>query len=166
MIPADEKEMLARLRSTGEQSHRPDEALADEKLLARARAWLARILVDMSSLMAHTDWLCKAYQTTFRPPLPRRLLDGLEPRRPEPDSRFAYHTRLSESRVAQILKEGVAGLPADEIAPVLLNPYALWDLADRIDVEMPDHWLQLLKEAGKEMMQESGMEIRIPGVDC
>jgi len=133
--------------------------------LARARAWLTRILVDCRFRETHTDWLCEVCQTTFRPALPRRICEGLQPPQPKPDPRFAHRTLLPEACVAQILKEGVEGLAADTVGPLLLNPYALWDMADRIYYEMSDVWLPLVDELGKEIMEEWGMDFEIPGVD-
>jgi hypothetical protein len=164
-IPADEKGLLANLYSAYQQNHRANDALSDEKTLARARAWLTRLLVDVRTLTAHTDWLCEAYQATFRPPLPRRLLDGCEPRQPESGACFPYHLLPPEHRIAQIVKEGVAQLPADEVAALLLNPCALWDLSDRINIELPEYWWPLAGEVGKEMAQDWGIVLRIPGVD-
>jgi hypothetical protein len=164
-IPADEKDLLVKLWVADEHNHRPGEALLDATQLDRARAWLRRILADGRARETHTDWLCEVCQTTFRPALPRRICEGLEPPQPAPDPRFAHRTLLPEACVAQILKEGVEELPADTVGPLLLNPYALWDLADRIYYEMPDYWLPLLDEVGRDLMQEWGIDFEIPGVD-
>jgi hypothetical protein len=165
-IPAEEKDLLLNLRIVDEQHHRPGDALADEKQLDRARGWLTRILLDVRARVAHTDWLCEAYQAKFRPPLPRRLCDGLTPPRPEPSSRFRYYALLDESQAVQILSEGVGGLPASEVAQLLLNPYATWDLADRIDAELPEYWLPLMDQVGEEMGRDLGIEIALPDVDA
>jgi hypothetical protein len=164
-IPADEKDLLAKLQMADAQNQGPAEALLEQELLARARAWLRRILADSRALETHTDWLCEVCQTSFRPALPRFICEGLLPPQPKPDERFRHRTLLQEPCAAQILKEGVDGLPADVVGPLLLNPYALWDLADQINYDWPEYWRPLLDQVGKELEEEWGIKIRIPGVD-
>jgi hypothetical protein len=163
-IPADEQDLLGNLRIADKQHQRPDEALADETQLARARAWLSRLLVDFRAREVHTDWLCEVYQAKFRPPLLRRLCDGLQPPQPATDLRFNHHTLLAEPRVDQVLKDGVNVLPAEDVGAILLNPYALWDLADRIDNELPQHWLPLLDQVGQQIMRDWDIELQVPGM--
>jgi hypothetical protein len=51
------------------------------------------------------------------------------------------------------------------LAVLLLNPYALWDLADLIDFLLPDYWLGRMEHVGRELMERHGLEIPIPGAD-
>ena len=42
---------------------------------------------------------------------------------------------------------------ADELARLLLNPVALWDLADLIDATLRDEWLGPMAERGRELAE-------------
>ena len=59
------------------------------------------------------------------------------------------HSAVLEERLAQgVLEGGVDRLPDGELARLLLNPYALWDLADLISTLLPDYWLDRMEEQG------------------
>jgi hypothetical protein len=156
--PAREKEFV--LKIADNRAH----ALADEKELSRARGWLARVLLDADALETHTDWLCEKWHTTFRPPLPRGLREGLAPARPPSASPFPDNA-LGEPELARIVNEGVENLSPETTVRLLLDPYALWDLGDRIESELPDHWLPLMDRVGDGIGRELGIEVSIPGLE-
>jgi hypothetical protein len=52
------------------------------------------------------------------------------------------------------------------VGPLLLNPLALWDLADRIDYFPPTpYWWQRMGTAGRELVERYGLKVPIPGLD-
>ncbi len=56
-------------------------------------------------------------------------------------------------------------LSADELAALLLNPYALWDLSDLIERLAPAFWWPRIQQVAQEYVERHGLYIPIPGLD-
>jgi hypothetical protein len=132
---------------------------------ALARDYLALLLVDDRAEVAHIDLLQEFYRTKFRYPLSRWFWQG-EPRPPiEVAAGFRHSQFLPEATAQAVAERGHAVLSPDELAVLLLNPYALWDLADLISFLLPDYWRGRLHKVGLELMERHGLKIPIPGLD-
>jgi hypothetical protein len=134
--------------------------------VAEARAWLERILIDRDAFDAHVHLLQTGYGVTFRPPRPHwERPEGDRPALPETASAFRHHELLDEARAVQVAQGGPGVLHDDELARLLLNPYALWDLADLIDATLPDYWLDRMDAHGRELIAHHGLEVTVPVMD-
>jgi hypothetical protein len=116
-----------------------------------AAGYLDRVLLGGAMLGRHLAHLEKLYQAEFRRFPSRR------DRTPEqvavpggPNVRFRYRDLLPEDQALAIVERGPDALCDRAVfqeekdvqaARLLLNPYALWDLADLIDALLPDYWL-------------------------
>jgi hypothetical protein len=162
-LPEPERQLLlAVYRSDTETAGRP--TLPAEQVAA-ARRWLERILVDSGRLGAHIDLLRELYGATFRYRRPRRDWPGDEPApQVERSAQFRHNQPLPDSHAQVIVEQGPDSLRSTELAALLLNPYALWDLADLIDVMLPDYWLDRAETIGQELIAEHGLDTSIPGV--
>jgi hypothetical protein len=163
-VPEPERHLLGALHHSDTQTAgRP--TLPAEQVEA-ARNWLGRILVDSGRLAAHIDLLRELYGATFRYRPPRRDWPGDEPApQVEPSPQFRHNQPLPESQARVIVEQGPDSLSGTELAALLLNPYALWDLADLIDVTLPDYWLDRVEPVGQELIAEYGLDTSIPGVE-
>jgi hypothetical protein len=162
-IPRDARDLLADLRLEDDQTGgRPT---LPPKHAGPARRWLTRILVDGQALCSHIELLQTLYPGRFQPPLSRRLQPERGPRLREAAEAtgFRHHQLLAEDRALAVAERGPEALTEDELAALLLNPYALWDLADLIDLLLPDYWQEQMAGVGEELMDRFGMEIPIPG---
>lgn len=113
----------------------------------QALRWLRRSLIDFDSLDQHIGQLQRLYQSRFRYPRPRRDRGNLQlPVEPPQDSAFRHAGTLPDEKVTAILDKGVDGLSNDELARLLLNPRALFDLFDCIDELQPDYWIEAIHD--------------------
>src|SRR5262249_21624742 len=58
--------------------------------------------------------------------------------------------------------EGLGALDDPAVARLLLNPFALCDLQDLLAVRLPDAWLGLMGQVGRELMDRHGLEVSRP----
>jgi predicted dehydrogenase len=97
----------------------------------------------------------------FRRPRPRREWpEEGRPDVPAPDSMFRHHELLPERRAEVVAELGVKALAADEMARLLLNPYALWDLADLIDATQPEAWVEAMVALGWDLLGQETLATR------
>lgn len=119
----------------------------------RALAWLRRALVDFASLEQHLALLQEYYDAPFRFPRPRRDCWTAEQLLPHAGpTKFQHTDRLPDERVAAVADQGIEAFSDQELAGVLLNPFALYDLFDVIDDLQPEHWLADFHRLGKELL--------------
>lgn len=71
---------------------------------------------------------------------------------------FRYTELLAEETALQIAHEGLEVLPDSELPRLLLNPFALWDLADLVSYTLPDYWLDQMEAIGEHIMSDEGVE--------
>jgi hypothetical protein len=162
-IPREIRDLLADLRREDERTNgRPT---LPSQQVTRAREWLALLLLDGQALCRHAELLQTFYPGRFEPPASRRFRREGEPqpRETAAASAFRHHQLLPEDRALAVAERGPEALTEDELATLLLNPYALWDLADLIDLILPDYWQERMAKVGQELMQRLGVEIPIPG---
>jgi len=120
----------------------------------RAQRWLTRILVDFDALDEHIGMLQSLYSADFCYPRARRdcwTTEQLEPSA-EP-TKFTQSDRLTDDRVSAVADDGINALDDDELARLILNPFALHDLFDVIDELHPDAWMPVIHDIGKALMQ-------------
>ncbi len=146
--------LIAELRRTG-----PTPVLAAEKRTT-ALAWLRCALVDFRSLDRHIRLLQRLYDSPFRYPRPRRDGPDDEPPAAAAAGRFPFAQPLPEPRVLAVVDEGIDVLDNDELASLMLNPIALFDLFDVIGELCPDAWLAVMQQVGQEMLaREEGESV-------
>jgi hypothetical protein len=110
-----------------------------------ALGWLRRVLLDFEALDLHISLLQELYGTSFAYPRPRRERWNISQPLDAPQANaFNHSQRLSEQRVAAILDDGIDILSDEELAELLLNPFALYDLFDVIDDVQPDNWMDAM----------------------
>ena len=179
-VPGEVRDLLANLRVSDQQTNgRPE--LPPEQAQP-ARDWLCRILVDSRLLLAHLDLLQEFYGARFDSPLPRRFLgegglaveslrqagteraNGGEAPRGEGVTGFRHNGLLPEAEARAIAGRGPDMLADTELATLLLNPLALWDVADLINALLPEYWLGRMNEVGRQLMEEYGLKVAIPGL--
>ncbi len=115
-----------------------------------AEAWLRRALVDFDALQAHVAVLSEWYATPLRLPRPRRdRWDGAAALPDAPPAGFPHATPLEDGRVVAVADGGLATLDDAELARLVLNPYALFDLYDAIDELVPEQWTAAMHEASE-----------------
>jgi hypothetical protein len=164
MTPAQRELVLGLFRSDQETSGRP--SLAANQVES-ARAYLSQLLIDVRAEIAHTRLLEQLYGAPFRS-LPARQLWPGEQRpawSPGVEPRFRHNQPLPDEKARPVAEQGPSALSSAELAALLLNPYALHDLADLLDTTCPDYWLERMRAAGEELIQRYGMKIPIPGLD-
>src|SRR5262245_54048635 len=163
-VPDEPHDLLLHLRSSDEQNNgQPRLPPGQEEI---AREWLARILVDVRWLFAHLRLLEDFYQARFREPLPRYYwVEGVEQPPAEPPAGFPHNTLLPEDRAVAVTRQGPGVLRPGQLAALLLNPLALWDLSDRVNFDRADYWRPRMEQVGRQLMEEEGIVISIPGVD-
>jgi len=137
----------------------------------RVRDYLSRLLVDFRALTAHVQLLQEFYQATFHAPLPRLgWINGQQPLdHATPARGFRHNQLLPEDKAQAIAKRGVGSdvLSNQDLAVLLLNPAALWDVHDLIEATWPQTWVQRMDEVGWDLMtemEELGLDLSIPGV--
>jgi hypothetical protein len=145
--------------------HRSDEQTGGHPVLSpdrigTARTYLEQLLLDPGDrLRQHIVTLERWYQAKFIAPLPRSWHLGVDVPRPQPAAEFRHSTPLPESLALAVTEGGVDRLPEDELARLLLNPYALLDLADLINTQLPDYWLDRVEKVGVQLARESGIDL-------
>ncbi len=159
-MTSDQRDLLANLRISDEATQGQPQLPAEA--VGLARDYLSLLLVDIRALIAHLESLQDLYRAKFRYPLSSRF--GLEGPRPplEVAAGFRHKQLLPEETVRAVAERGIGVLPPAELALLLLNPCALWDLADQIDFLLPDYWLKRMDQIGRELMERHGLEVPIP----
>jgi hypothetical protein len=145
-------------RTRGQPLLRPE----DE---AFARQWLEEVLVDTLARLAHTEELKRRYRAAFHLPLVRREWPETgRPAAPAADPLFRHRELLPADLADAVAEKGVGAdvLPTRDLARLLLNPLALWDLADLIDYRLPLWWLEPIRQRGLKLMAETGFEMLVP----
>lgn len=113
----------------------------------QALDWLRRALVEFDSLDQHFGLLQKLYASPFQYPRPRRDAWNLQqPVEAPSKSSFTHATELDDELVTAVLDKGVDCLSDDDLAQLLLNPFALFDLFDCIDDVQPDYWIDAIHD--------------------
>jgi hypothetical protein len=77
---------------------------------------------------------------------------------------FRHNELLPEGKVLAVAERGPDTLTDAELTTLLLNPLALWDVADVINAMLPEYWLGRMNEVGRQLMEEYGLEVTIPGL--
>jgi hypothetical protein len=138
----------------------------------QAREYLEDLLMDVLPRLAHVRLLEKYYKAKFDPPLPRRLFPGENLPAPPPPAGFRHNQLLPPEVARAVAEQGPnariddqPALPDSELAKLLLNPLALWDVSDLIDTLLPRYWDARMDAIGRRYLEESGLEIQIPGID-
>lgn len=127
-------------------------------LVASAREYLSVVLLDFEAQSAHLRLLEEFYETKFdNPELSRRLMEGQPVYRIEAAAGFP-HKQLSK-KADDVAQHGPSVLESHELAELLLNPLALWDLADLIDFLQPGYWLPRMEEVGRALMTKSSLGV-------
>jgi len=130
-----------------------------------AREYLSLLLIEVRAEFVHDELLQELYRAKCRYPLSRWFCQG-GPRPPlEVAAGFRHNQLLPEEIARAVAERGPAVLSADDLAVLLLNPYALYDLTDLIHFLFPDFWLGRMEQSGREYMERSGVNIPIPGLD-
>jgi hypothetical protein len=159
----EDRELLTSLHASDEATQGRPQLPAEQ--VERARDYLALILTAGEAEMAHIDILQESYRTKFRYPMTRWFWQG-EPRpRHEPAPGFRHNRFLPAEKAQAVAERGPGVLSPDELAELLLNPYALWDLFDLIHYTFPDYWEPRLEQHAWENWQRRPHNIPIPGVD-
>jgi hypothetical protein len=159
-ITREVRDLLTDLRISDQESGGRPRLPPDRVRLARD--WLSRLLVDSRPMLAHLALLQEFYGVPFRSPEPRWCRpEGGSPA-VKPPGGFQHNQLLQEETVRAIVERGPEVLTDDELARLLLNPLALWDVADRINVLLPPYWLPRMEEVGRQLMEEYGLEVAIP----
>jgi hypothetical protein len=144
---------------------RSDEQTGGQPVLAPdqvevARDYLEQLLLDVTGrLQQHVAGLEKLYQARFIAPLPRSWRRGAAPPVQSPPAGFRHSAVLEEPLALAVLEGGVERLPASDLARLLLNPCALWDLSDLISTVLPDYWLDRMDERGVQLARDSGIDL-------
>jgi hypothetical protein len=68
---------------------------------------------------------------------------------------------LTQERVEQLLSRGPATLTEEDLTGLLLDPFALESLAELIEAEPSDYWLEQMDELGAEQMKADGMSMHL-----
>jgi hypothetical protein len=162
-MTGEHRRLLTDLRLSDEATQgRPQ--LPDERV-ELARDYLSLLLTDVRAEMAHIDLLQEFYRTKFYYPLSRRFWD--EGPRPscEVGTGFRHNRFLPEEKARAVAERGPGILSSDELAELLLNPFALWDLADLIDCSAPAYWLPRMEQDAQENWERHRYNVPIPGVE-
>ena len=157
-VPQADRALLEELhasdRETGGRPRVPS------NLVESARDYLSVVVLDFEAQAAHLRLLEEFYQTKFdNPGLSRRLMEGQPVYRIEAAAGFP-HKQVSK-QAEDVAQHGPTVLESHELAELLLNPLALWDLADLIDFRQPGYWLQRMEEVGRTLMTKSGLGVSI-----
>ena len=118
-----------------------------------ALSWLRRAFVDFEALEQHLLFLRELYDAPFSFPRPRRDCWTAEQlQAPTEPTKFRHVSRLDDERIRAVADEGVDALSDAELAKLLLNPFALFDLFDVIDDLLPEKWQPVMHTVGKELL--------------
>jgi alkylated DNA nucleotide flippase Atl1 len=145
--------------------HRSDEETGGQPVLSpdrvgTARAYLEQLLLDATDrLQQHIAALEKLYRARFVAPLPRSWRQGSSLPAQPPAVGFRHAGVLEEPLAMTVLEAGVDRLPPGDLARLLLNPRALWDLTDLINTLLPDYWLDRMEEQGVQWAKDSGIDL-------
>jgi hypothetical protein len=123
---------------------------------------LDRLLIDIFTLEAYIEKLANHYDALWARPYTRH--EGGDRNQTAAKallSRFPHKTLMPVHLAKAIVEEGTPVLRhvdnAQELSRLLLNPFALWDLADWIDLEMPEAWREQMTKVGQEYWAASGI---------
>jgi hypothetical protein len=83
----------------------------------------------------------------------------------EQPSQFRHRQRLTAEKSFAVAEQGPEVLSPGESACLLLNPYALYDLADFIIWRLPDYWRAAQEEDARDYCERHNIHIPIPGLD-
>jgi hypothetical protein len=170
MNPPDDYRMTEDQRKLLTDLYRSDDATQGRPQLPaeaveQARDYLAALVVDGDAERAHITRLEELYRAKYCCPLERWFWQG-EPRPPHEVALGFRHNRfLPEEKARAVAERGPGILSADELAALLLNPYAVRDLADLVEYLYPDHWAPLLRQKAQENWERHNYNIPIPGLD-
>jgi hypothetical protein len=159
----DHRTLVTNLRVSDETTKgRPQLAPAN---VALARDYLSLLLVEDRAEIVHIHLLEELYGAKFSYPLSRAFWQG-DPRPPMTAvPGFRHNQFLPEETARAVAERGADALSPDELAALLLNPYALWDLADLINSTFPEYWQRRLHQVGLELIERYGLNIPIPGAE-
>jgi hypothetical protein len=132
---------------------------------APARDWLTQVLLDVDARQAHLAKLKVGYNGKFRLPRPHWDRPCGERLVPDPASGFRWFDLLPDEKARPLLDGGPAVLDPEELARLLLNPFGLCDLAERIDAELPPWWLEKMDARGKAWLKEHGIRLWPPRLE-
>jgi hypothetical protein len=150
-------QLIADLYRSDEQTGGRPTLSADQ--VGPARAYLEQLLLDLGNRFPqHLAALERLYGASYRAPLPRSLRGGETLPAPAVPAEFRHSAALAEPLAQAVVEGGVDRLPESELARLLLNPHALWDLDDRIATAMPDYWLRRMQDVGIQLARESGID--------
>jgi hypothetical protein len=163
-VPEQQRQLITYLRGLDEETN--GHPVVPSEKVALAREWLARVLIDGRCLTAHLDLLNQLYRAKFHPSLPRTLMgEGMKPSWAEPSGAFRHFDLLEREEALALARGGLSGLQPGRLAELLLNPAAVWDLSDLVNFVQPDYWLGLMDQVGRELIEQEGIHVTIPGVD-
>ncbi len=129
--------------------------------------YLDRLLLGWPVLERHIAHLEKLYQAEFWRFFRRENFWEGKAVPVQQNPRFRFNDFLDDAQAEAILLLGPAALreadlfpprDADPAAWLLLNPYALWDLAETTITAPPDYWLDLQHEYADELAIEVGLD--------
>jgi hypothetical protein len=152
------RDLIADLRQSDEQTGGHPILSPDQ--VSTARTYLEQLLLDTGDRFGqHIATLEKLYRARFVAPLPRSWRLGVDVPAPQPAAEFLHSAVLPEALALAVAEGGVDRLAVDELASLLLNPYALWDLNDLINTLLPDYWLGRMEKVGAQLASESGIDL-------
>jgi hypothetical protein len=113
--------------------------------LGLAREWLVRVVFDRTDRLAHVEELQRCYSRSRRSSSQGDSSRG---------TIFRHHELFPEAKALTLAENGPSALPGDELARLLLNPFALLDLSDLVGALAPAPWLDLLEKQARETIGE------------
>jgi hypothetical protein len=162
LMTREQRDVIVNLHITDQQTKghpvvRPEE-------VPTARQWLLEVLADSDKLSEHAALLAELYRGVIRPPTSRRDRWHGEPAAWPSPSTFTHFEPLAEGLAKAIAENGsaVATLTEDQLARLLLNPFALYDLADLIRTTLPNWWIEPMAAAGRAMIRRHNLVIDLP----
>ena len=179
-VPRDVPRLIGRLWQADKAP--AVEPLLDAQTLAQARQWAVRVLLDTPSLLEHIRLLEQCYEAPF-PFLPPRRDRWEEPSAsgspalsPEvlawwqrthaaaPSSQdsaptFSPRHPLTPERAFVVVEKGPEQLTPREVVSLLLSPFVLCDLSERISIGLTEFWLPRMDKLGRELMRSDGLEV-------
>jgi hypothetical protein len=131
-----------------------------DQLLTAAANYFTFVLTETNDgLLPHVRFLGRLYGGVFYAPLGQRFASSGSVA-PTVDRAFRHSNPLSEPQTLALLECGPATLRNSTLFPegenialvrLLLNPVALWDLADLIGHALPRVWLTILEDHGRRL---------------
>ncbi len=110
-----------------------------------ARDWLVRVVFQRTDRLAHVEELQRCYGRSRRSSAQGDSSRG---------TMFRHHELFAEPKALALAENGPATLAGDVLARLLLNPFALLDLADLVGALAPAPWLDLLDQQARETIGE------------